>query len=281
MAASRPKRSVKQSLHPDFAYDFPGLISPTEIDAQVSPSGAARLTEHVSSTTPKVSKKSVKPSKIHDQLELERLKQHNLQLELQILTRKEKLAGVSDNMIQPQPQPHPQPHIPSTDTCGPIRKEPSQDKILASLMSDLTPPSHAELHQLTNPTFPVMHQLKANTKGPSVFSAKGTLEYDKLDISEFVFAFLEFIAQQPQSQHSDLMQYLRLLMKKPLIIRGPVLRTLICPLIMRWHKVDFTGVKWISFRLNPILSSVMGLSVPVRIQHPRFSGFAQSVILPG
>ena len=94
MAASRPKRSVKQSLHPDFAYDFPGLISPTEIDAQVSPSGAARLTEHVSSTTPKVSKKSVKPSKIHDQLELERLKQHNLQLGLQILTRKEKLAGV-------------------------------------------------------------------------------------------------------------------------------------------------------------------------------------------
>ena len=134
MAASRPKRSFKQSLHPDFAYESPGLISPVEIDAQVSPSGAARLTEHVSSTTPKVSKKSVKPSKIQDQLELERLKQHNLQLELQILTRKEKLAGVSENMIQP----HPQPHIPSTDTCGPIQKEPSQDKILASLMSDLT-----------------------------------------------------------------------------------------------------------------------------------------------
>ena len=178
MAASRPKRSVKHSLHPDFAHEFPGLISPTEIDAQVSPSGAARLTEHVSSRTPKVSKKSVTPSKIQDQLELERLNQHNLQLELQILTRKEKLAGVSENMKQA----HPQPHIPSTDTCGPIQKEPSQDKILASLMNDLTPPSHVELHQLTNPTFPMMHQLKANTKGPSVFSAKGTLEYDKLDI---------------------------------------------------------------------------------------------------
>jgi len=62
------------------------LISPTEIDAQLSPLGAARLTEHVSSTTPKVAKKSVKSSKIHDQLEFERLRQHNLQLELQILT---------------------------------------------------------------------------------------------------------------------------------------------------------------------------------------------------
>ena len=62
MAASRPKQSVKQSLHPDFAYEFPGLFSPTEIDAQLSPSGAAHLTEHVSSTTPKVAKKSVKSS---------------------------------------------------------------------------------------------------------------------------------------------------------------------------------------------------------------------------
>ena len=105
MAASRPKRSVKQSLHPDFTYEFPGLFSPTEIDAQLSPSGATNLTDHVSSTTPKVSKKFAKPSKIQDQLELERLKQHNLQLELQILTRKEKLA--SGNTIQP--------HNPLTD----------------------------------------------------------------------------------------------------------------------------------------------------------------------
>ena len=57
-------------------------------------------------------------------------------------------------------------------------------------MSDLTPPLDEELNQLANPTFPVMHDPKASTKGHSVFSAKGTLEYDKLDISEFAFAFL-------------------------------------------------------------------------------------------
>ena len=134
------------------------------------------------------------------------LKQHKLELELQILTRKEELAGVSGHTIQP--------HNPSTDTCGRIQKEPSQEKILASLMSDLTPPSHEEINQLANPTFPVMHHLKASTREHSVFSAKGTLKYDKLDISEVVFAFLEFIAQQLQSQHSDLIQYLRLLMEK-------------------------------------------------------------------
>ena len=42
---------------------------------------------------------ALRPSKIQDQLELARLKQHNLQLELQILTRKEKLAGVSEKYI--------------------------------------------------------------------------------------------------------------------------------------------------------------------------------------
>ena len=90
-----------------------------------------------------------------------------------------------------------------------------------SLMSHLTPLSHEEINQLANPTFPMMHHLKSSTKGHSVFSAKGTLEYDKLDISEFVFAFLEFIAQQPQSQHSDLMQHLRLLMEKAINYSWP------------------------------------------------------------
>ena len=66
-------------------------------------------------------------------------------------------------------------------------------------MSHLTPPSHEEMNQLANPTFPVMHQLKASTKGHSVFSVKGSLEYGKLDISKFVFAFLEFIAHSIQT----------------------------------------------------------------------------------
>ena len=38
MAASRPKQSVKQSLNPDFVYEFPGLVSPTEIDVHSLPS---------------------------------------------------------------------------------------------------------------------------------------------------------------------------------------------------------------------------------------------------
>ena len=66
-------------------------------------------------------------------------------------------------------------------------------------MNELTPPSREEENQLANLTFPGMQQLKASAKGYTVFSAKGTLDYDKIDISEFVFAFLEFVQQQPVS----------------------------------------------------------------------------------
>ena len=81
-------------------------------------------------------------------------------------------------------------------------------------MNKLTPPSQEEQHQLAHPTFPVMQQLKASAKGHTVFSAKGILDYDKLDISEFAFAFLEFIQQQPQLHHKNLFRFLQLLMQK-------------------------------------------------------------------
>lgn len=91
-------------------------------------------------------------------------------------------------------------------------------------MNELTPPSREEQNQLANPTFPVMQQLKASAKGHTVFSAKGTLDYDKIDISEFVFAFLEFVQQQQQSQHQHLLQFLQLLMEKAMNYSWPSVR---------------------------------------------------------
>ena len=101
----------------------------------------------------------------------------------------------------------------AADSRGQLNDQ-SQEKILASLMNELTPLSQEEQHQLAHPTFPVMQQLKASAKGHNVFSAKGTLDYDKLDISEFVYAFLEFIQQQPQLHHKNLLPFLQLLMEK-------------------------------------------------------------------
>ena len=201
MASSKPKRSVKQPLNPDFVYDFPAMVFPPDFDPNAMPSASTQSGAQIPATMSAVTKKkSAKSSKIHDQLELERLKQQNLQLELQLLSQKEKLGAESF----PSPQ-----HQASADARGQLLHDQSQEKTLWSLMNELTPPSREEQNQLANPTFPVMQQLIASDKGHTVFSTKGTLDYDKLDISEFVFAFLEFLQQQPQSQHQNLLNFLQ------------------------------------------------------------------------
>ena len=93
MAASKPKRSVKQPLNPDFVYDFLALVFPTDFDPNATPSAAAQSAAQVPATMPAVTgtvakKKSTKSANIQDQLELERLKQQNLQLELKLLSQK-------------------------------------------------------------------------------------------------------------------------------------------------------------------------------------------------
>ena len=154
----------------------------------------------------------------------------------------------------------------SADARGQLMHDQSQEKILASLMNELTPPSREEQIQLANPTFPVMQQLKVSAKGHTVFSAKGTLDYDKIDISEFVFAFLEFVQQEQQSQHQHLLQFLQLLMEKAMNYSWLSVR----------HKVGLPGVKWMAFKLDRILSLVMLIFVPVRIQAPSFQVHASN-----
>lgn len=163
MAASKPKRSVKQPLNPDFVYDFPAMVFPTDFDPSATPSAAAQSDVQLPATTPAVTgavakKKSVKSTKLHDQLELERLKQQNLQLELKLLSQKEKLGAGALQTSQDKTL---------ADARGQLLHDQSQEKILAS---------REDQNQLANPTFPVMQQLKASAKGHTVFSAKGTLE---------------------------------------------------------------------------------------------------------
>ena len=119
-----------------------------------------------------------------------------------------------------------------------------------------------------------MQQPKASAKGHTVFSAKGTLDYDKIDISEFVFAFLEFVQQQQQSQHQHLLQFLQLLMEKAMNYSWLSVRNFNLSI----NQVGLPGVKWMSFKLDRILSfTVMLIFVPVRIQAPSFQVHASNV----
>ena len=54
MAASKPKRSVKQPLNPDFVYDFPAMVFPTDFDPNATPSATAQSAAQVPATTPAV-----------------------------------------------------------------------------------------------------------------------------------------------------------------------------------------------------------------------------------
>ncbi|KAJ7361976.1 hypothetical protein OS493_014627 [Desmophyllum pertusum] len=99
MAASRSKRSVKQKLNPDFEYQFPDIEFPSEAERNATPSVAAIRAAMV--TTPNANKKkSEKSSRIKEQLELEQLKHQNLQLELQVLSKKEKISAESTSFMQ-------------------------------------------------------------------------------------------------------------------------------------------------------------------------------------
>ena len=140
MAASKPKRSVKQPLNPDFVYDFPAMVFPTDFDPNATPSAAAQSAAQVPATTPAVTgavakKKSTKSANIQGQLELEQLKQQNLQLELKLLSQKEKLGAEALQTTQDKM---------SADARGQLMYDQSQEKILASLMNELTPPSREE-----------------------------------------------------------------------------------------------------------------------------------------
>ena len=61
---------------------------------------------------------------------------------------------------------------------------------------------------------------KKERKHPSLlpndylFSAKGKIDYDKLEISEFVGGFLEFLNSQPESAQQRYLPYLKLLMER-------------------------------------------------------------------
>ena len=67
---------------------------------------------------------------------------------------------------------------------------------------------------------PSLDQLRSRKKvGASLpnnflFSSKGTVEYDKLELAEFVCGYLEFCKEQPESSKAPLFKHLHLLMER-------------------------------------------------------------------
>ena len=130
---------------------------------------------------------------------MSKLKQENLHLELEVLAKKEKLMRVTNQSspeVRAPPPVTPVNSASARSTTMTTADMLDQETLLTSLMQEFTPPSKAEKQQLTTPTFPIMRQTKSGDSKSHIYYPKCTLDYEKLDISEFVFAFVDFIQQQ-------------------------------------------------------------------------------------
>lgn len=170
---------------------FPSLPCATA-DQQKSQSMKSKKSMLQEATTPA----NHQPLSLDKQVQLEQLKQGNLQLQLE-------LAKLSPNIKPSQPISSIKPEVPS-----PL------DNILAS--TPVRPPNQEVLAE--DRSVPTLKDLWAKDnkehKHPSLlsndylFSAKGQIDYNKLEISGFVGGFLEFSNSQPESMQQRYLAYI-------------------------------------------------------------------------
>ena len=180
---------------------------PTSRKSVGLPRGSFSISSSCNSQSTKVPKHKVKstqqetktplehqPSSLDKEIKLEQFKHGNLQLRLEITRLQLQLTKLS-------------PHVnPSQSSCSLKPEEPSPlDNILAS--TPFGSPTQQVLAE--DGSVPTLKDLrtkdKKERKHPSLlpndylFSAKGKIDYVKLEISEFVGGFLEILNSQPES----------------------------------------------------------------------------------
>ena len=128
-------------------------------------------------------------------LELERVKNDNLKMELEITKAQLELAKMKSVSGEPQ-----------TPSLG-------QPPLLQAAITST--PGNA-----LGSGIPTLEQLREKKKPGSthpnhfVFSSKGTISYESLDLPDFVNGFLEFQKQQPDACKPGLTKHLQLLMAR-------------------------------------------------------------------
>ena len=142
---------------------------------------------------------------VENLIRLEVLRKENLATQLQITETQLKLAQLNAN-------------ISSTASGAAAATPPSS---LTKLRSAIAP------NASSSPSFPSefaeipsLDQLRSRKKAAAslpnnfLFSPKGTAEYNKLELAEFVCGYLEFCKEQPESSKAPLLKHLHLLMER-------------------------------------------------------------------
>ena len=146
-------------------------------------------------------------SSTESNLESERLRHQNLQLQLEIRKAELELAKLKASSREPE-----------------VKQEPHLlENVLISTPAGNATPLAAD--------FPTLSQLRDKKKPGAtlphnyVFSSKGTLTYDSLDIPDFVYGFLEFYKEQSATGQSALLKHLQLLMERATTYSWPSVRS--------------------------------------------------------
>ena len=163
----------------------------------IEPGARPKKSKRIAAKTAGKSTKTQPPpaSSIESLLELERVKNENLKMELEITRAQLDMAKIKSASAVPQ-----------TPSSG-------QPRLLQAALTS-TPGS------VLGSGIPTLDQLREKKKPGStlpnnfVFSSKGTITYETLDLPDFVNGFLEFHKQQPDECKPGLTKHLQLLMAR-------------------------------------------------------------------
>ena len=139
---------------------------------------------------------------------LEVLWKENLATQLQITETKLKLAQLNANVSSPASD--------AVAATPPSSLTKLRSAIVPNASSSPCLPSEfAEIPSLDQ----LRSRKKAGASLPNnfLFSPKGTVDYDKLELAEFVCGYLEFCKEQPESSKAPLLKHLHLLMERAII----------------------------------------------------------------
>ena len=167
------------------------------MDADGTELGARpKKSKHLAAKTAGKSTKTPPPpaSSIESLLELKRVKNDNLKMELEITKAQLELAKMKSVSGKPQ-----------TPSLG-------QPRLLQAAITST--PGNA-----LSSGIPMLEQLREKKPGSTlpnnfVFSSKGTISYESLDLPDFVNGFLEFQKQQADACKPGLIKHLQLLMAR-------------------------------------------------------------------
>ena len=142
---------------------------------------------------------------VENLIHLEVLQKETLATQLQITETKLKLAQLNANVLSPASD--------AVAATPPFSLTKLRSAIAPNASSSPSLPSEfAEIPSLDQ----LRSRKKAGASLPNnfLFSPKGTVDYDKLELAEFVCGYLEFCKEQPESSKAPLLKHLHLLMER-------------------------------------------------------------------